>query len=206
MNEAPPPPRPSRHLHLHPEAAAARRVPFRAVFGVVPAAAGRCHALRRFSHCFSQEGASCAAAAAFRGVATGFPSSSNRTCHTAPGRPLSRIRSCGGVPKYLEEVRPSLPADENVRRMCFLPDGILFRAARRSNAGSSRFPPSSSSRGCRPSSASSSRIWSSTTRATSFPFSASTGSWLNRRSPTSSRRPSGCAVAKSTCSSRRSGR
>lgn len=33
----------------------------------------------------------------------------------------------GGVPRYLEEVDPSLSADENIRRMCFLPDGYLFR-------------------------------------------------------------------------------
>ena len=31
----------------------------------------------------------------------------------------------GGVPRYLEEVNPSLSADENIRRMCFLPNGIL---------------------------------------------------------------------------------
>ena len=33
----------------------------------------------------------------------------------------------GGVPKYLEEFRPSLTADENIRRMCFLKQGLLFR-------------------------------------------------------------------------------
>ena len=33
----------------------------------------------------------------------------------------------GGVPKYLEEIRPSLTADENIRRMCFLKQGLLFR-------------------------------------------------------------------------------
>ena len=32
----------------------------------------------------------------------------------------------GGVPKYLEEVIPALSADENIRRMCFLPNGYLF--------------------------------------------------------------------------------
>ena len=40
---------------------------------------------------------------------------------------LDLLSVVGGVPKYLEEVRPSLSADENVRRMCFLPTGILFR-------------------------------------------------------------------------------
>lgn len=33
----------------------------------------------------------------------------------------------GGVPKYLEDVRPELSVDENIRRMCFMPRGILFR-------------------------------------------------------------------------------
>ena len=40
---------------------------------------------------------------------------------------LDMLSVTGGVPKYLEEVRPSLSVDENIRRMCFLPDGILFR-------------------------------------------------------------------------------
>ena len=31
----------------------------------------------------------------------------------------------GGVPRYLEEIDPSLSADENVRRMCFLPQALL---------------------------------------------------------------------------------
>ena len=37
----------------------------------------------------------------------------------------------GGVPRYLEEVRPSLSALENIRRMCFLPDGTLFKDFKR---------------------------------------------------------------------------
>ena len=32
----------------------------------------------------------------------------------------------GGVPKYLAEVRPEFSADENIRRMCFHPNGYLF--------------------------------------------------------------------------------
>ena len=32
----------------------------------------------------------------------------------------------GGVPKYLEDVNPSLSAEENIRRMCFRSDGQLF--------------------------------------------------------------------------------
>ena len=33
----------------------------------------------------------------------------------------------GGVPRYLEEVDPGLDADENVRRMCFMPAGELYK-------------------------------------------------------------------------------
>ena len=33
----------------------------------------------------------------------------------------------GGVPKYVEEVRPELTADENIRKLCFLPRGFLFK-------------------------------------------------------------------------------
>ena len=33
----------------------------------------------------------------------------------------------GGVPRYLEEINPSLSADENIRRMCFTEDGPLFK-------------------------------------------------------------------------------
>ena len=33
----------------------------------------------------------------------------------------------GGVPRYLEEVDPSRSAAENIRNLCFRPDGTLFR-------------------------------------------------------------------------------
>ena len=33
----------------------------------------------------------------------------------------------GGVPKYLEEVNPKLSAEENINRLCFQPEGLLFR-------------------------------------------------------------------------------
>lgn len=33
----------------------------------------------------------------------------------------------GGVPRYLEEVDPGISADENIRRMCFLPNGELYK-------------------------------------------------------------------------------
>lgn len=40
---------------------------------------------------------------------------------------LDVLSVTGGVPRYLEEVDPALSADENVRRLCFLPDGYLYR-------------------------------------------------------------------------------
>lgn len=33
----------------------------------------------------------------------------------------------GGVPKYLEEIRPSLSSDENIRRLCFRDNGMLVK-------------------------------------------------------------------------------
>ena len=33
----------------------------------------------------------------------------------------------GGVPKYLEEIKPSRSAEENISRLCFRPSGTLFR-------------------------------------------------------------------------------
>ena len=40
---------------------------------------------------------------------------------------LDVLSITGGVPRYLEEVDPSLSADENIKRMCFRPNGYLFR-------------------------------------------------------------------------------
>ena len=40
---------------------------------------------------------------------------------------LDVLSLTGGVPKYLEEVRPELSVDENFRRLCFLPRSLLFR-------------------------------------------------------------------------------
>ena len=39
---------------------------------------------------------------------------------------LDVLSVTGGVPKYLAEMNPRLSADENIRRMCFLPQGFLF--------------------------------------------------------------------------------
>lgn len=38
---------------------------------------------------------------------------------------LDILAVTGGVPRYLEEINPSLPARENLRRMCFLPNAPL---------------------------------------------------------------------------------
>ncbi len=40
---------------------------------------------------------------------------------------LDILSVVGGIPRYLEEVRPSLTVDENIRRLCFLKQGMLFR-------------------------------------------------------------------------------
>ena len=46
---------------------------------------------------------------------------------TGIGEMLDFLSVSGGVPKYLEELKPQLSADENVRQLCFSPDGILYR-------------------------------------------------------------------------------
>mgnify|MGYP003314331235 CR=1 FL=1 len=33
----------------------------------------------------------------------------------------------GGVPRYLEEINPRLSAEQNIKRMCFSPNGFLFK-------------------------------------------------------------------------------
>ena len=40
---------------------------------------------------------------------------------------LDVLSVTGGVPRYLEEIDPSLSSDENIKRMCFLPNGYLYR-------------------------------------------------------------------------------
>lgn len=40
---------------------------------------------------------------------------------------LDILSVTGGVPKYLEEFRPELSVDENIRLMCFTTRGLLFR-------------------------------------------------------------------------------
>ncbi len=33
----------------------------------------------------------------------------------------------GGIPRYLEEIHPEMSAEENILRLCYRPDGLLFR-------------------------------------------------------------------------------
>lgn len=40
---------------------------------------------------------------------------------------LAVLSVTGGVPKYLEEIDPGLSADQNIQRLCFQREGILFR-------------------------------------------------------------------------------
>ena len=39
---------------------------------------------------------------------------------------LKTLAVTGGVPRYLEEINPNLPAEENIRRICFSKEGFLF--------------------------------------------------------------------------------
>lgn len=39
---------------------------------------------------------------------------------------LKILAVTGGIPKYLEEINPKLSAEENIKRLCFLPSGLLF--------------------------------------------------------------------------------
>ncbi len=40
---------------------------------------------------------------------------------------LDVLSVTGGVPRYLEEIDPGLSADENIRRMCFVKEGELYK-------------------------------------------------------------------------------
>lgn len=46
---------------------------------------------------------------------------------TSPYEKLKLLAVTGGIPRYLEEIQPSLTAEENIKRLCFMPNGILFR-------------------------------------------------------------------------------
>lgn len=40
---------------------------------------------------------------------------------------LDLLSLAGGVPRYLEAIRPELSVEENIRQLCFMPHGLLFR-------------------------------------------------------------------------------
>ena len=44
-----------------------------------------------------------------------------------PREILDVLSVTGGVPRYLEEVDPGLSSEENIRRLCFRKDGVLFK-------------------------------------------------------------------------------
>lgn len=44
---------------------------------------------------------------------------------TAPREIIDVLSVTGGVPRYLEEIDPSLSASENIKRLCYLPNSIL---------------------------------------------------------------------------------
>lgn len=48
-----------------------------------------------------------------------------KAAHTATRDIIDVLSVTGGVPRYLEEIDPSLSADENIRRMCFAPQALL---------------------------------------------------------------------------------
>lgn len=50
-----------------------------------------------------------------------------RASRTATREILDVLSVTGGVPKYLDEIDPSLSADDNVRKLCFDSDGYLFK-------------------------------------------------------------------------------
>jgi uncharacterized protein len=45
----------------------------------------------------------------------------------SPYEMLKILCVTGGIPRYIEEIQPSLTAEENIRRLCFRKSGILYR-------------------------------------------------------------------------------
>jgi uncharacterized protein len=45
----------------------------------------------------------------------------------SPYERLKLLGVTGGIPRYIEEIQPSLTAEENIRRLCFRKSGILYR-------------------------------------------------------------------------------
>ncbi len=47
--------------------------------------------------------------------------------YISPYEKLKVLSVTGGVPRYLEEINPHESAEENIKRLCFSPSGILYR-------------------------------------------------------------------------------
>lgn len=45
--------------------------------------------------------------------------------YISPYEKLKMLSVTGGIPRYLEEINPALPADENIKRLAFIKDGPL---------------------------------------------------------------------------------
>jgi len=50
----------------------------------------------------------------------------SKTQHITAAEKLRILCITGGVPRYLEEIRPDQTAEQNIKRMCFSPEGLLF--------------------------------------------------------------------------------
>ena len=48
-------------------------------------------------------------------------------CNFSPYEICKLLGVTGGIPRYLEEMQKSFTVDENIKRQCFRPDGLLFR-------------------------------------------------------------------------------
>lgn len=46
--------------------------------------------------------------------------------HISVQEKLIMLSVTGGVPRYLEEIDPKLPVEQNIKNLCFTPEGILF--------------------------------------------------------------------------------
>lgn len=53
--------------------------------------------------------------------------------HVSDMEKLRLLAVTGGVPRYLEQIDPNASAEENIRRLCFQPEGALFRPEGRIN-------------------------------------------------------------------------
>ncbi len=50
----------------------------------------------------------------------------NNNDHISAYEKFKILSVTGGIPKYLEEINTHLPAEENIKKLCFVPTGLLF--------------------------------------------------------------------------------